>query len=259
VIWLVVVEAVAICVLGLVVVALAHSYAGLAARVEQPGTPARTPPSVELTELELVGAPDGTAPPLRDLDGVTPGGERVLLPLAGAVSDTLLAFLSSSCASCRALWDGMPAAATADLFDEVRLVVVSKGPDRESPSMMADLAARAGGADVVMSSQVWLDVHVPGSPYFALVSRRTGEILGQGTARTWDQVAGLIAVAGGDERHGRRTRKSRRDRRQELDVDRVLLDAGVAPGDPSLYPIPDGAGARVDRARYDGTPSRELG
>jgi hypothetical protein len=242
VIWVVVVEAVAICVLGLVVVALAHSYSGLASRVEQPGTPPRTPQSVEPSEheleLELVGARAASAP-LGDLDGVTPGGERVLLPLAGAVRDTLLAFLSSSCASCRALWDGMPAAATAGLLHQVRLVVVSKGPDRESPSMMAELAARADGADVVMSSQAWVDVQVPGSPYFALVSHRTGEILGEGTARTWDQVAGLIDVAAGDERHGRRARMSRRDRRQEVDVDRVLLDAGVFPGDPSLYPVPN--------------------
>ena len=237
-IWLVVVEAIAICILGLVVIALAHSYSGLAARVERTGeaAPARQP--VTTTELELVGQNAGFAS-LRDLDGVTPGGERVLLPLAGAPNDTLLAFLSSSCASCRALWEGMQAAAATDLFDQVRLVVVSKGPDRESPSMMADLAARAGGADVVMSSQAWMDVQVPGTPYFALVGRRTGEILGQGTARTWHQVAGLMDVAAGDERHASRTKKSRRDRRQEVDVDRVLLEAGVYPGDPSLYPVPN--------------------
>ncbi len=248
-IWLVGVEAIAICVLGLVVVALAHSYSGLAHRVEQTRATASLGQPVELASLELgiversaiglaPGGPNDGSGTLADLEGRTPDGEPVVLPLVGAVTDTLLAFLSSSCASCRALWDEMPGAATSGLFDQLRLVVVSKGPEHESPSMMAELSARTGGTDVVMSSAAWVDAQVPGSPYFALVSRRTGEILGQGTAQTWAQVAGLIDVAGGDERHGSRARKSRRDRRQEVDVDRVLLDAGVFPGDASLYPVP---------------------
>lgn len=236
--WLAVVEAIVICVLGLVVVALAHSYAGLAARVASLSTPSAGQ-RVELAEHGPEPAGTSGSVDLLDLDGVTPDGERVLLPLAGAATDTLLAFLSSSCASCRALWDELPAAVTSERLGGVRLVVVSKGPERESPSAMAELAARAGAADVVMSTAAWRDVEVPGSPYFALVGRGTGEVLGQGTARTWDQVAGLIDVAAGDARASSRARKSRRDRRQELDVDRVLLDAGVLPGDPSLYPVPN--------------------
>jgi hypothetical protein len=243
--WLVVAEAVVICVLGLVVVALAHSYAGLAARAEQrrrPGAAAHRGDELD-PGLELV-EPLGTSTTLRDLDGVTPAGESVLVPLAGAVRDTLLAFLSSSCATCRELWDELSDATARDVFDHVRLIVVTKGPEHESPSAMAELAAGAGDTDVVMSSATWRDVAVPGSPYFALVSRRTGELLGQGTARTWEQVAGLIALSAGDERLGRRTRKSRRDRRQEVDVDRLLLEAGVLPGDPSLYPVrPEGTPA----------------
>jgi hypothetical protein len=239
VIWLVVVEAVAICVLGLVVVALAHSYAGLAARVEQAAPTAGASRPVKLTEPALgLVEPRGASPVVADLDGVTPDGERVLLPLLGAADDTLLAFLSSGCASCRALWHELRTARSSGTLGPVRLVVVTKGPDRESPAAMADLAVRAGGADVVMSSEAWAALEVPGSPYFALVSRSSGEILGQGTARTWDQVAGLMDVAAGDARHGSSARKSRRDRRQEMDVDRVLLDAGVLPGDPSLYPVP---------------------
>jgi hypothetical protein len=236
--WLVVAEAIVICVLGLVVVALAHSYAGLAARAARGPVPVRAGSRVDAPDsgLELVEPLDASAT-LHDLDGVTPDGERVLVPLAGAASDTLLAFLSSSCATCRGLWDELSDATAHDAFDQVRLIVVTKGPDRESPSAMAELAAGAGGADVVMSSEAWRELPVPGSPYFALVGHRTGEILGQGTARTWEQVAGLIAVSAGDERLGRRARKSRRDRRQELDVDRVLLEAGVLPGDPSLYPM----------------------
>ena len=87
-----------------------------------------------------------------------------------------------------------------------------------------------------MSSEAWVAFEVPGSPYFTLVDRTTGDALGQGTARTWGQVMGLIDVAGGDARLGGRLDKSRRDHRQEHDVDRLLLNAGVFPGDPSLYP-----------------------
>jgi hypothetical protein len=236
--WVVIAEAVVICVLGFVVVALAHSYAGLAARAEQRPAPPRIATLVPAPEpaQELVEPHDASAT-LGDLEGVTPEGERVLIPLAGAAHDTLLAFLSSSCATCRGLWEDLSDAATGTVFDRVRLIIVTNGPERESPSAMAELAARAGGADVVMSSATWRDAQVPGSPYFVLVSRRTGEFLGQGTASTWAQVAGLIAVSAGDEGVGRRMRKSRRDRRQEVDVDRVLLDAGVLPGDPSLYPV----------------------
>jgi len=248
VIWLVAVEALAICILGLVVVALAHSYAGLAARVEQSSTPPRLRPTGrrghELPAVEPI-ASSTFLPVVRDLDGVTPDGERVLLPLAGASGDTLLAFLSSSCASCRALWSELPEAVDSLLADRVRLVVVTKGPDRESTSILAELAASSGDVDVVMSSEAWVAFEVPGSPYFALVDRTSGEALGQGTARTWDQVLGLIDVAAGDARVEGSTRKSRRDVRQEQDVDRLLMSAGVFPGDPSLYPSASGDASRT--------------
>jgi hypothetical protein len=96
-----------------------------------------------------------------------------------------------------------------------------------------------------MSSEAWADFDVPGSPYFVLVGRDRGDIVGQGTARTWHQVMGLIGVASGDEGVATRMRKSRRDRRQELDVDRILLEAGVRPGDASLYPVTEDGAARA--------------
>ncbi|HEV3212238.1 MAG TPA: hypothetical protein VGZ03_02465 [Acidimicrobiales bacterium] len=244
-IWLVALEAAAIGVLTLVVVALAHSYAGLAARVEETASP-RHPAHVD--------APHAMIPPhrgdepttgVRDLLGATPAGERVLLSLAPTSRDTLLAFLTTSCASCRGLWDELTLAHPSVIPPEVRLVIVSKGEDRESPSQVAALADGIGDVDVVMSSEAWADFDVPGSPYFVLVGRERGDVLGQGTARTWDQVMGLIGVAAGDERVAARTRKSRRDRRQELDVDRVLLEAGVRPGDASLYPVTDDGAARA--------------
>jgi len=244
-IWVVALEAAAICVLTLVVIALVHSYAGLAARVEATATASAT------DERDERGAPAEAArgalasTVVGDLSGVTPDGEQVLLAISSARHDTLLAFLSTSCASCGSLWDELGEARRAVLPPDVRLVVVAKGADRESPALVADLAAGGRDVDVVMSSEAWVDFDVPGSPYFVLVGRGGGHVLGQGTARSWPQVMGLIDVASGDERLGARTRKSRRDRRQELDVDRVLLDAGVLPGDPSLYPVPGDATGRA--------------
>jgi hypothetical protein len=232
-IWLVVVEGIGICVLGLLVVALAHSYAGLAARVDAASMPHAAP--------SVVVGPHSTgataAVPVADLVGVTPDGESVLLALAGARVDTLLAFLSSSCTSCQRLWDELPGVLAAGHLDGVRVVVVVKGPEHESPSAVAALAASLATVDVIMSSSAWQDFEIPGSPYFALVRGASGEVSGQGTAMRWQQVAELIGVAGADARSSA-SRKSRRDRRQELDVDQVLLDAGVLPGDPSLYPMP---------------------
>jgi hypothetical protein len=44
-----------------------------------------------------------------------------------------------------------------------------------------------------------------------------------------------------DARRGR-SRKATADAEREEDVDRVLLAAGIAPGDPSLYTRADGTG-----------------
>lgn len=237
-IWVVLAEGIAICVLGLLVVALAHSYAGLASRVGSTTILEDAPPRNSGSD-PVVSAADAT---VRDLEGVSPDGETVLLPLAGVVTDTLLAFLTSTCTSCHRLWDELPDLIASRQLSEVRLVIVVKGPENESPATVMELAAAVPDVDVVMCSSAWRDFDVPGSPFFVLVQGASGKVAGQGTALRWQQVMDLIGVARGDAQVAVGA-KSRRDRRQEVDVDRVLLAAGVLPGDPSLYPTSQGGPA----------------
>jgi hypothetical protein len=120
-----------------------------------------------------------------------------------------------------------------------RVVVVTKGPDREIP---AEVAALAGpGLSVVMSSDAWTDYEVPGSPFFVLIDGDAGRRIGEGVANHFDQVAELVRRADIDATaFGAGTRADRAvamdGPERESDNDRVLRKAGILPGDPSLYP-----------------------
>lgn len=245
-IWLVGAEAAAIVVLGLFVVALAHSYAGLAARLEQRGAEGARDPSEGRPPRARARSIGEQSSKALHIVGVSPSGDDVALPIAGVVQDTLLAFLSSTCRSCEHLWRELQDGPQGLLPDAMRLVIVPKGPDRESPSAIASLAPP--GCDVVMSSAAWSDFDIPGSPYFVLVEGGSGEVAGEGTGLSWSQVVELMGVSSGDaaitDAERRTTRKPRRDRQHEEEIDRLLMDAGILPGDPSLYPaVGDGADA----------------
>jgi hypothetical protein len=79
---------------------------------------------------------------------------------------------------------------------------------------------------VLMSTDTWEDYRVPAAPYFVLVDG-TGRIAGEGSARSWSQVASLIGTASGDAEAARGPREER--------VDDELAAAGILPGDPRLY------------------------
>jgi hypothetical protein len=238
VIWVVIAEALLVVVLGVFVLALIHSYAGLVAKVEESSlvTPRR---GADRTPQQRSAA---ASSPASQVTGVTPLGDGVVLPLVGVDHDTLLAFLTSTCTSCQRLWSELVDADGSVLPSQLRLVVVPKGPDQESPA--AILAAAPDSVDVVMSSVAWSDFKVPGSPYFVLVDGASGSVRGEGTALSWPRVVDLAAVATGDDRLAdgiaHDPRKPTGDLRREAEVDRLLLDAGILPGDPSLYPGREG-------------------
>ena len=94
-----------------------------------------------------------------------------------------------------------------------------------------------------MSSEAWTEFAVPGSPFFALVAT-SGEVLGEGTAGTWDNVFELVKLASRDATAAERSRSSRGVRR-EANVDQALQSAGILPGDASLYPEADGPTSRA--------------
>lgn len=171
-----------------------------------------------------------------DVTGVTPDGGAIAVGVADRTHDTLLLFLSADCTTCERFWDALhPDAPPARRPDDVRVVVVTKGPAHESPPAVA---RRPVTVPVVMSDDAWRDHEVPGSPYAIHVDGPSGRVVGEGTGATWDQLADLLAQATGEAGYVTATtgRKARRDRIAEEDTDAVLLAAGILPGDPRLHP-----------------------
>ncbi len=179
--------------------------------------------------------------------GVTPSGDALALAPAGSGQLTLLAFLSSGCASCAGFWQAFDHADDLGLPAGTRLAVVTKGPEFEIP---AEVAARATpGLVVVMSTDAWGDYEVPGSPFFVLVDGRSGRRIGEGVANHFSQVAELVRRAHLDAEASRTGGSGSLGiaapshhptgldgPERERANDQELLDAGILPGDPSLYP-----------------------
>ena len=150
---------------------------------------------------------------------------------------TLLAFLSSGCTGCATFWDALQDTGRLQLPDRTRVVIVTKGTDREVPSEVRSRAT--GRVPVVMSTEAWVDYQVPGSPFFVLVDGTTGRKVGQGVARQVGQLAELVRRAEHDRSAG--GGRGRGDGAlagpaREAAADEVLAAAGILPGDPSLYP-----------------------
>lgn len=190
-----------------------------------------------------VAAPSATSAlgRLADIDGLDPQGGAVRVGLAGAKGTTLLAFLSTGCSTCHDFWrafatDEIEAVPGAD----TRVVVVTRGPEEESPAAVADLAPAR--VTTVMSSAAWDDYDVPVSPYFLLVDGAHG-VVGEGASASWSQVVDLLAKAAADAgmqvdrgaRLSRRALLSGGGREREQRADRELADAGIEPGSPALY------------------------
>lgn len=261
----IVVEAVAIILLGVLVAGLLRSHAEILRALHRVG--------VRLDDDHEHGAvpfrvQPGVAPPrpadtpAHDLAGVSPDDEAIVVGVAGAAHPTLLAFLSSGCATCAGFWDAF--AAAPPLPAGTRLVIVTKDPDEESQSEIRRLAPH--GVAVVMSSAAWGDYEVPGSPYFVYVDGRGGRVVGEGAATTWPQVASLLGQAVADAAtpaqvpagagdaggwgHGAEADRGGWGRGGEGDraerVDRELLAAGIHPGHPSLYGAADAEPAEGD-------------
>ncbi len=199
------------------------------------------------------GAPatpvSGPSPEASDLAGVTPDGDAIAVGVLGATEPTLLAFLSSGCLTCREFWETF-ADPRLDVPGGARLVVVTMSPEDESVGALRRLVTDT--TPVVMSTPAWEAYEVEGSPYFVYVDGVSGAVVGEGTASNWDRVREMIdesvddgALAASRRRAAaRKTRAARRhlaDREREARADDALLAAGIAPGDPRLYPATGGS------------------
>ncbi len=244
-------------VLGVVVLLLAVLVAGLlrshadilkalhdmGAGVGDPAVPLSTGEPSGASSVPVTMGP--TLPPGRDstsapaVAGVTPTGDGLAVAPGTTGGLTLLAFLSTGCASCAGFWDSFRTPDRLGLPTGTRLVVVTKGPEREIPGEVAALAVP--GLSVVMSSDAWTDYEVPGSPFFVLVDGTAGRRIGEGVANHIDQVAELVRRAEIDAEAFSLTTRPGRDvgldgPARESANDAELRAAGILPGDPSLYP-----------------------
>jgi len=162
-------------------------------------------------------------------------------PRTAAVVDvehfTLLAFLSSGCSTCGRFWSQLSRGEQPDLGLDTRLLVLAKGEDEESMTALREVAT---GVDVLLSTEAWRHYEVPGTPFFILVDGRSGTVRGEGTAMGWDEVRNLVALGRGDASIvtgvSTAAMKPTSDAEREAIIDQILMDAGVFPGDASLYP-----------------------
>lgn len=162
-----------------------------------------------------------------DIAGLTPNRDALKVALDQNSPPTLLAFLSSGCTVCGRFWEGLRSGASAtELPTDVRVVTVTKGLHEESPSRIRMLAPDA--TPVVMSSEAWRQYRVPAAPYFVYVER--GRVRGEGSASSWAGIASLLRDAIEDHAH------ENGGERRTAEIDRVLMEAGIGPGHPSLYP-----------------------
>jgi hypothetical protein len=172
-----------------------------------------------------------------DVTGVTPTGDAASVAIVGARHHTLLAFLTSGCTTCADFWSAFADARVLHVPGGARLVIVTKGQEGESPSRLQKFAPR--DVIVVMSSEAWVAYDVAVAPYFVFVDGPNGRIVGEGAAGGWGHLANMmeqaIADAGVRVRRGR-GRRTDDGRAREARADRDLLEAGIEPGHPSLYP-----------------------
>ena len=118
-------------------------------------------------------------------------------------------------------------------------MVVVKDAAEESPSRLQELVP--DDVLVVMSSEAWERYRVAGSPYFILVEP-DGQIAGEGTATSWEQLGSLLGDAAADNGvvvHLPEARDpgaaSNRGPARLARADEELDSAGIGPRHPSLY------------------------
>jgi hypothetical protein len=213
--------AVAVGLLTLLVAGLLRSHAEILGSLQSLGVSLdpEAPEPRSPTGLTAAERPEGV--PALDVVGVDPTGGPVSFAVAGVQHRTLLAFLSSTCLTCRGFWDAF-ADRRLSVPGGARLLVVTKGSEAESPSTIRKLAP--AGVHTVLSSAAWNDYRIPVAPYFVLVDGADGDVVGEGAAATWDHVRDLMAQSIGDRPQDRPAR-----------VDAELRAAGIEPGHPSLY------------------------
>lgn len=223
----VIIEAVVIVLLLVLVAGLLNSHAEILRRLERldGGEGHDDPPAQALRTTGLGRVPSD------EVSGVGPDGSAVSVSLRHGKGETLLAFLSTGCVSCRVFWDELSGRPTMPT-PTTRPVVVTKGPQAESPAKVAEVAAPH--LTLIMSDDAWDSFKVPVTPYFMLVGE-DGSVLGEGSATTMERLLELFRQSAADSTPVRMTTRER-----ERFTDHRLGQSGIEPGDRSLYEDPLG-------------------
>jgi hypothetical protein len=236
---IVIIEGVALLFLGLLVVGVLRSHAEILRTLHEMGEGVEADRSQRPRAAAPRGDNDGpTGGPGYDLHGQTLDDEAIEIGLVGAPADTLLAFLSATCYTCEPFWAAL--ASGVDVGNNARVIAVVQ--DGDSRARLRKLA----GSEllVVASDAAWTDYDVPGSPHFVYVDGPSGQVIGEGTASTWEQVRDLLeqatdarpstTQANASDRDPAHRDPAHRDNAGRIDLE--LLTAGIGPGHPSLYP-----------------------
>jgi hypothetical protein len=224
---IVVIEGVVIVLLAVLVAGLLRSHAEILRQLDRLGAGDDASTPVGSPRPRTIGFGEA---PMKTIVGTTPRGAERTISLDHGRAPTLLAFLSSGCASCQVFWSELAGHPEQPLPD-TRTVVVTKGSDGETPSKIASLAPPT--IDVLMSSEVWDEFRVPLTPYFVLLDPEA-RVIGEGSALTWDQLLGLLRQSAADSPDPTQLDTPERARF----TDSRLAQSGVEPGDPSLYENP---------------------
>lgn len=223
----IILEGVVIVLLAILVAGLLRSHAEILRTLDRLGAGEDVSTQVAGPRPRTVGFEEA---PMKSVTGLTPGGSDRTVSLDHGRAPTLLAFLSTGCASCQVFWRELAQSPELPL-PGTRVLVVTKGSDGESPGKVAGLAPP--GVDVIMSSEAWDEFRVPLTPYFMLLDPDS-RVIGEGSALTWDQLLGLLRQSIADSPDPKRLSTSQR---AEF-TDTQLARSGVEPGDPSLYENP---------------------
>jgi hypothetical protein len=119
-----------------------------------------------------------------DVEGRDPAGAAVLVSILASSDPVLLLFLSADCLGCRDLWEHTAALRLAIPAD-VRIVIVTKGPETEDAAALALLAPP--DVPTVMSTQAFVDYRVAGAPFLVLAT--AAEVLTEGVAWGIEETA----------------------------------------------------------------------
>jgi len=235
---LVVLQTVVLAVMVVLVAGLLKSHADILRKLHDLGIDSDSPTTpTGLRVAAGIAEPRLAADAATDISGIKSDGSAAAIGVVGTDHPTLLAFLSTSCQSCKGFWDSFDDPNLKLPGSDLRLVIVTKGPEAESESAVHRLAPK--GITTIMSTEAYEDYQVPVSPFFVMIDGPTGKTLGEGASATWGQLESLLRQAISDSSSAKKRSRRRSGSARSQDADEVLIAAGINPGDPTLYSRPD--------------------